>query len=71
MAFLEPNKTCEAYTGNHIGQRGDRKSLNVCYSLVSGIKADGDSIVLLEANTRNHYGKVLDGPPGSLGQWHV
>jgi hypothetical protein len=58
------NNRGEAYTENLVGRRGVAPPRSD-YSLVKGIKADGDSVNVLEANTE----ESLDRTMGEI-LWH-
>ena len=62
--LINPNDSHEAYTGNHVGRKGNRTPLNQ-FRLVTYFKAVGQGVILSETNTKEPHGKVLEGLSGS------
>ena len=61
---IHPNDSHEAYTEHCIDRKGTRTSLKQS-SLVTYIKAVGESVILFEATTKEPLSKVPEGLPGS------
>ena len=62
--LIDPNDSHEAYTGNHVGRKGNRTPLKQ-FSLVTYFNAVGQGVILSETNTKEPHGKVLEGLSGS------
>ena len=58
------NNSCEAYTGNTVGRRGDVPPSSNSAPLVK-IEAVGDGLNAPEASTKESHGKISEALPGS------